>query len=180
MKNEFNKRQDLSLPSVSFQNHGLELSPRQAEIYRNLEAIGPEIAAFYLSGVKVLQNDDLETSSYLLAHIAREIEGGLRDVFSTDPEKRKIQKQLKKADLGNLSERIGHIASILSALGIDDLNVPLAQKWISVASQFHEFAHRHGAWKSPRNKEAFIPLWHEFEDVLVELVGTHFNLLNRQ
>ena len=179
MKNEFDEKQDLSLPSVSFQNHGLELSPRQAEIYRNLEAIGPEIAAFYLSGVKVLQNDDLETSSYLLAHIAREIEGGLRDIFSADQEKRKIQKQLKKADLGNLNERIGHIASILAALGIDNLNVPLAQRWISVATRFHEFAHRHGAWKSPRSKEEFIPLWREFEDVLTELVGTHFNLLNR-
>ena len=179
MKNGFDERQDISLPSVSFQNYGLELSPRQAEIYRNLEAIGPEIAAFYLSGVKVLQNDDLETSSYLLAHIAREIEGGLRDVLSNTQEKKKIQKQLKKANLVGLNERIGHIASILSALDIDNLRAPLAERWISVATRFHEFAHRHGAWKSPRGKEAFIPLWHEFEDVLVELVGTHFNLLNR-
>ena len=179
MKNGFDERQDLSLPSVSFQNHGLELSPRQAEIYRNLEAIGPEIAAFYLSGVKVLQNDDLETSSYLLAHIAREIEGGLRDVLSNAQEKKKIQKQLKRADLGGLNERIGHIASILSALDIDDLRELLAKRWISVATRFHEFAHRHGAWETPRSKEAFVPLWHEFEDVLSELVGTHFNLLNR-
>ena len=179
MKNKFDEKQDLSLPSVSFQNHGLELSPRQAEIYRNLEAIGPEIAAFYLSGVKVLQNDDLETLSYLLAHTAREIEGGLRDVLSNAREKKKIQKQLKREDLGGLNERIGHIASILAALGIDDLSVPLAQRWISVATRFHEFAHRHGAWEPPRSKEAFVPLWHEFEDVLAELVGTHFNLLNR-
>ena len=179
MKNGFDERQDISLPSVNFQNHGLELSPRQAEIYRNLEAIGPEIAAFYLSAVRVLQNDDLETSSYLLAHIAREIEGGLRDVLSNAQEKKKIQKQLKKADLVGLNERIGHIASILSALDIDDLREPLAERWISVATRFHEFAHRHGAWEPPRSKEAFVPLWHEFEDVLAELVGTHFNLLNR-
>ena len=179
MKNGFEREQDLSLPSVSLQNRDPELSPRQSEIYRNLEAIGPEIAAFYLSGVKVLQNDDLESSSYLLAHIAREIEGGLRDVLSTDPEKRKIQKQLKKADLGNFSERRGHIASILAALGIDDLGDPLAKKWISVATQFHEFAHRHGAWEAPRAKEIFVPLWHEFEEVLMDLVGNHFNFLNR-
>ena len=179
MKNGFDQGQDLSLPSVSFQNRSLELSPRQAEIYRNLEAIGPEIAAFYLSGVKLLQNDDLETSSYLLAHIAREIEGGLRDVLSNAQEKKKIQRQLKKADIGGLNERIGHIASILSALDIDDLRDPLAEKWIRVATRFHEFAHRHGAWETPREKEAFVPLWHEFEDVLAKLVGTHFNLLNR-
>ena len=179
MKSEFEKEQDLSQPPVRLQNRSPELSPRQSEIYRNLEAIGPEIAAFYFSGVKILQDDDLETSSYLLAHIAREIEGGLRDVFSTDQEKRKIQKHLKKNDLGNLSERIGHIASILAALDIDDLSDPLAQRWISVATRFHEFAHRHGAWESPRKKETFVPLWNEFENVLEELVGTHFKLLDR-
>lgn len=179
MKNEFDEKHDLSQPPIRLQNRSFELSPRQSEIYRNLEAIGPEIAAFYHSGVKLLQNDDIEASSYFLAHTAREIEGGLRDVFSTDQEKRKIQKRLKRTDLGDLSERIGHIASILAALGIDDLRAPLAQKWISVATRFHEFAHRHGAWEAPREKETFVPLWREFEEVLVELVGTHFNLLNR-
>ena len=179
MKGEFGTPEDLSQAPDIFHNRDLMLSPRQAEIYRNLEAIGPEIAAFYLSAVKVLQKDDIEASSYLLAHVAREIEGGLRDVLSTDQEKRKIQKQLKKTDLGDLNERIGHIASILAALGIDDLRVPLAQRWINVATRFHEFAHRHGAWEAPREKETFVPLWREFEDILVELVGTHFNLLDR-
>ncbi|MDE0555782.1 MAG: hypothetical protein OXI24_16315 [Candidatus Poribacteria bacterium] len=179
MKNGFDKEHNLSLPSMDVKNLGFELSPRQSEIHRNLEAIGPEIAAFYLSGVRMLQNDDLESSSYLLAHTAREIEGGLRDVLSNAREKKKIQKQLRRKDLGGLNERIGHIASILAALGIDDLSVPLAQRWISVATRFHEFAHRHGAWEAPREKETFVPLWREFEEVLVELVGTHFNLLNR-
>ena len=178
MKNEFNTEQDLSLSPVSIQDRGLE-SPRQAEIYRNLEAIGPEIAAFYLSGIKVLQDDDLEVSSYLLAHIAREIEGGLRDVLSSPQNKRKMQKQLRKEELGDLRDRIGHIASILDALDIDDLQAPIAKKWIEVATKFHQFAHRHGAWESPRAKETFVPLWHQFEEVLVELVGAHFNLLDR-
>ena len=179
MKNGFDKEQDLSKPPDIFRNQEPILSPRQSEIHRNLEAIGTEIAAFYLSAVKVLQDDDLETSSYLLAHIAREIEGGLRDIFSTDQEKQRIQKHLKKSDLGNLNERRGHIASILAALGIDDLSDPLAQRWVNVATRFHEFAHRHGAWETPRKKETFLPLWHEFEEVLVELVGTYFKLLDR-
>ncbi len=179
MKNEFDATEDLPQAPDIFHNQDPRLSPRQAEIYRNLEAIGPEIAAYYKDGIRILQNKDLETAASLLGHIAREIDGGLRDIFSTDQEKRKIQKQLKKVDLGNLSERIGHIASILAALDIDDLHTPLAQKWISVATRFHEFSHRHGAWKSPREKEAFVPLWHEFEEVLVELVGTYFKLLDR-
>ena len=71
MKNEFDEKQDLLQPPDIFHNQDPRLSPQQSEIYRGLEAIGPEIAAFYLSAVKVLQNDDLESSSYLLAHIAR-------------------------------------------------------------------------------------------------------------
>jgi hypothetical protein len=179
MKNKFDEKHSESQPSVNNQNRGFELSPRQAEIYRNLEAIGPEIAAFYLDGVRTLQNKELETIPYLLAHIAREIEGGLRDVLSSKQGKQRIQKQLKKEELGDLKDRIGHIASILAALDIDDLHAPIAIKWINVATRFHQFAHRHGAWEVPRGKEAFMPLWNEFEDILTELVGTHFKLLDR-
>ena len=201
MKNGFEEEQNLLQPPVRFQNRNSELSPRQAEIYRNMEAIGPEIAAFYLSGVKVLQDDDLETSSYLLAHIAREIEGGLRDVLS---EKRKeelkfvietpdgsksIYEKGKEGSFKFVSSapgivkvtynRIGkHKASILQSLGVDE-NSPIAERWISVAKRFAEFAHRHGTWEPPREKEAFVPLWNEFENVLVDLVGNHFNFLNR-
>ena len=200
MKNGFEEEQNLLRPPVRLQNRNSELSPRQAEIYRNLEAIGPEIAAFYLSGVKVLQDDDLETSSYLLAHIAREIEGGLRDVLS---EKRKEELKFvietpdgskstcEKGKEGSFKfvssapgivkvtyNRIGkHKASILQSLGVDE-NSPIAERWISVAKRFAEFAHRHGTWEPPREKEAFVPLWNEFENVLVGLVGNHFNFLN--
>ena len=201
MKNKFDEQQDLSKPPERLQNRDPELSPRQSEIYRNLEAIGPEIAAFYFSGVKVLQNDDLETSSYLLAHIAREIEGGLRDVLSEkkkeelefvietpDGKKSTYEKgkegsfKFNSSDPGTFKvtyNRIGkHKPSILQSLGVDE-NSPIAQKWISVATQFHEFAHRHGAWKPPRRREEFIPLWHKFENVLADLVGNHFKLLDR-
>ena len=202
MKNKFDEKHDLSQPPIRFQNRSLELSPRQSEIYRNLEAIGPEIAAFYLSGVKVLQNDDLETSSYLLAHIAREIEGGLRDVLSEKREERlkfvvhmpngkKLthEKRLKDAlefvidtpgsvKLTYKKVQGNHKASILQSLGVDE-NSPIAEKWISVAKRFAAFAHRHGAWEVPREKETFVPLWREFEEILVELVGTHFKLLDR-
>ncbi len=201
MKNGFDEQQDLSKPPERLQNRDLELSPRQAEIYRNLEAIGPEIAAFYHSGVKVLNDNDLETSSYLLAHIAREIEGGLRDILS-EKRKEELEFVIRTPD-GNKStyekgtegsfkfatsapgtieiayNRIGkHKTSILQSLGIDDPS-PLAEKWRSVAKRFAKFAHRHGAWKPPRRREEFIPLWHEFENVLADLVGNHFKLLDR-
>ena len=201
MKNEFGTPEDLLRPPVKLQNRSLELSARQTEIYRNLEAIGPEIAAFYRSGIKVLNDKDLETSSYLLAHIAREIEGGLRDVLSEerkeefkfvietpDGNKSTYEKgkegsfKFTSSDPGTFKvtyNRIGkHKASILQSLGVDE-NSPIAQRWISVATQFHEFSHRHGAWKPPRRREEFIPLWHKFENVLADLVGNHFKLLDR-
>ena len=201
MKNEFDEKQDLSQPPARLQNRGLELSPRQSEIYRNLEAIGPEIAAFYLDGIRILQNEDLETAANLLGHITREIDGGLRNILSEDrkeelefvvsmPDGRKLPYEKGKEGsfkfesnvLGTVKvtyKRIGkHKVSILQSLGIDDLS-PLAERWLEVTEKFHKFAHRRGAWETPRKKETFIPLWNEFEDVLEDLVGNYLNLLSK-
>lgn len=82
MKDEFDEKHDVLQSPESLQNCDLKLSARQSKIYQNLEAIGPEIAAFYLDGIRILQNDDLKTAANLLAHITREIDGGLRDVLS--------------------------------------------------------------------------------------------------
>ena len=80
MKNGFDAEKDLS--QVSPQTSEPELTPRQNKIYRNLQDIGPEIAAFYLDGVKILKNKEIETAANLLAHVAREIDGGLRQVLA--------------------------------------------------------------------------------------------------
>ena len=202
MYNSFDTTPGLSHVSESLQNRELEMSPRQAEIYRNLEAIGPEIAAFYLSGIRVLRDNDLESAPYLLAHIAREIEGGLTDVLKVkrrDALEVVVQtpdggRLTYEKEMGNLLEfdinvpgtvqlsykkkQGGHKDSILQFLGTDE-NSPIAKRWIEVAKRFAKFAHRHGAWKPPRTRDDFVPLWHEFENVLVDLVGNHFNLLSR-
>ena len=194
MNDGFGEDQDLSRIRSDVPSRAPDLSPQQREIRRNLEAIGPEIAAYYLDGVKILHSTDLETAASLLAHIAREIDGGLRDILSSDEAKRHIQNQLTEAvlaKLGNYSElkdRKGHIASILAALGIDDSvillstddpRVNFAIRWINVSTQFHKFAHRHGAWRTPRDKEEFEILWYEFEGILSNLVGSFLDLLNQ-
>lgn len=202
MYNSFDTTPDLSHVPESLQNRELEMSPRQAEIYRNLGAIGSEIAAFYLSGIRVLRDNDLESAPYLLAHIAREIEGGLTDVLKV---KRRdaLEVVVQTPDGGRLTDEQemgkllefdinvpgtvklrykkkqgGHKDSILQFLGTDE-NSPIAKRWIKVAKRFAKFAHRHGAWRPPRTRDDFVPLWHEFENVLVDLVGNHFNLLSR-
>ena len=192
MNNEFETEQDLS--QVSPQTSEPELTPRQNKIYRNLQDIGPEIAAFYLDGVKILRADNFETAPYLLAHITREIDGGLRDILSSDEDKAKIQKGLTKevltkiGDYNTLKKYKGHIASILAALRIDDVdvlsnpddvNIRFAVRWIEVAPKLVDFVHRHGPWKSPRSREAFEHLWYDFEEILAELVGNYLNLLSR-
>ena len=194
MNDGFGEDQDLSRIRSDVPSRAPDLSPQQREIRRNLEAIGPEIAAYYLDGIKILHSTNLETAASLLAHIAREIDGGLRDILSSDEAKRHIQNQLTEAvlvKLGNYSElkdRKGHIASILAALGIDDsiillstddTRVNFAIRWISVSTQFHKFAHRHGAWRVPRAKEEFEILWYEFEGILSNLVGSFLDLLNQ-
>ena len=194
MNDGFDDEQDSSRIRSDVPSRAPDLSPQQREIRRNLEAIGPEIAAYYLDGVKILHSTDLETAASLLAHIAREIDGGLRDILSSDEAKRHIQNQLTEAvlvKLGNYSElkdRKGHIASILAALGIDDsvillstddTRVNFAIRWINVSTQFHKFAHRHGAWKIPRTREEFEVLWYEFEGILSNLVGSFLDLLNQ-
>ena len=192
MNNEFETEQDLS--QVSPQTSEPELTPRQNKIYRNLQDIGPEIAAFYLDGVKILRADNFETAPYLLAHITREIDGGLRDILSSDEDKAKIQKGLTKevltkiGDYNTLKKYKGHIASILAALRIDDVdvfsnlddaNIRFAVRWIEVAPKLVDFVHRHGPWKPPRSREAFEHLWYDFEEVLADLVGSYLNLLSR-
>lgn len=194
MNDGFDDEWDSSQPPSEMADRVPELNALQREIYQNLKSIGPEIAAYYLDGIRILQREDLETSASLLAHIAREIDGGLRDILSSDEAKRHIQSQLTEAvltPLGNYSElrdRKGHIASILAALGIDDVLVFLSNddvrinfaiRWINVSTQFHRFAHRHGAWRVPRAREEFEVLWYEFEGILSNLVGSFLDLLSR-
>ena len=193
MNDGFDDERDSSQPSSEMAGRGPELNARQRAIYQGLKDIGEEIAAFYLDGLKILQDDNLQTAAYLLAHVAREIDGGLRDILSSDEAKKNIQKQLttevlaKFGDPSELKERRGHIASILAALGIedvgtffpDDVPVNFATRWINVSPQFPKFVHRHGVWKSPRAREEVENFWYEFESILEVLVGSSLNLLNR-
>ena len=205
MKNEFDEKHDLLQSPESLQNCDLKLSARQSKIYQNLEAIGPEIAAFYLDGIRILQNNDLKTAANLLAHITREIDGGLRDVLSEgkkedlkfvvsmpDGNGKTNEKTYEKHKAGSFTfeskapgrikvnyKPIGkHEVSILQSLGINERS-PLSKRWKKATDKFHSFAHRHGAWNAPREKETFRPLWDDFEEVLEDLVGNYLNLLIR-
>jgi len=152
----------------------IQLDSRQINIYNGLNSIGEEIATFYLDGIRILKSHTITSKSYLLAHIAREIEGGIRDIFASGM-RGNIQKCPKCKQ--PIKHR-GHIRSICFALGVDEHD-NFAKEWHEVAREFYGYAHRHGPWQPPRSKEAFDSLWRRFEDILYHLVGTYYALQER-
>lgn len=142
-------------------------SPDQNNIFKGLSSISPEAAAFYRDAVMIMREDCLlESKSNLVAHLSREIDGTLRDIFApkeTLPPResepvRETQKQ-----------------SIARALGFDDPKI--ADEWHKVASTFARFAHRSG--KGVRKVEEFSNGWEKYEQVLVILSGSAYALSDR-
>jgi len=137
---------------------------RQKNIYDGLSSIGKEIAGFYEAGLK-LYYDNFPNGSNFLMHAAREIDGGLRDILAVDfdPEKDEEEK-LKK--------------SILFSLGITQFEC-FSGEWYSVSKKLHKFAHRQGAWKSPRDMSEVREIWIDYEGVLEKLVGSYYPIIER-
>ena len=119
-------------------------SDRQRRIFEGLSAIGQEIAGFYEAGSKIYF-EDCPNGAYFLLHAAREIDGGLRDVLAVDytPGEESPDK---------------HKESILFSLGAQELE-GLAEDWFKASKKLHRYAHRHGAWKSPRQLQEVKPVW---------------------
>lgn len=175
------------------------MTERQIEIHKGLKAIGPEIAQFYLDGIQLIDSS-LGTKSNLLAHILREIDGGLRDIFEQKQLKKEFQKKLKNEDLvkvfdqfkedyknfdylGDITfedfkEAKGHISSILVSFGFS-FDHPLSAQYIKVVRWLAKYAHRSGSYNEPRNPKDIINLWYEFEDVLSKLIGNYYALADR-
>ena len=148
------------------------LDEHQRSILNGLKEIGEEIATLYEDGVKIFKSD-LRSKPYLLAHIAREIEGGIRDIFTSD----KKTEVLKCSQCGAIKRESNHIDEICKVLGVNKNN-EFAKKWHKIAGKFHKYAHRHGVWKKPREEGEFDELWREFEKILHKLVGNYLNLMS--
>ena len=149
----------------------MRMNENQENIYNGLRSIGEEISAFYLDGLSIIDDDSIKTKPYLIAHIAREIDGGLRDIFAPQDAKDELFKDPKLKDRGN-------VVSILVSLDlpIDD---PFSKQYIKTASQFSKFAHRRGATRSPRDPKDVIKLWYDYEEILSKLLGDFINQLKQ-
>ncbi len=150
------------------------MTERENQIHRGLKSIGAEIAVFFQDAVAISKLD-IETKPYLLSHLSREIESGLRDILApSTSEENKICEACSRP----INQKQGHKESILNSLGIKEEN-ELVKKWHSTAKEFPKYAHRHGVWKNPREKIAFDHYWNNFVDVLEYLVGNYYAIADR-
>lgn len=139
------------------------LNPRQQKIYLGLKSLGPLPAAFYKDAVGIMGGSLIETKSYIIAHLARELDGSIRDIFSL---------------LENKDKETSHMDIILRCLGKSDKS-EFAIEWKEISSQFAGLAHRSKPHESPREVKRIIELWKKYEEIIYQLVGNYFALQKR-
>lgn len=162
------------------------LEPYQIDIYNGLKILGEDIADFYLDGIKIYHSNEFKIKSNLLALCAREIDDEIREILSSEKERKIIQKELeitpnlkkKLNNKGRAKNQTGHLSSIITALNCD-LDSEFAIEWITVANKFHRYAHRDKKRRKIRDPLEFIELWERYERILSSLVGTYYNFLDR-
>ena len=150
------------------------MTDKENKIYTGLQNIGPEVAALFNDAVEISKMN-IDSKPYILSHLAREIESGLRDSLVPNE---KIDQRKCESCSQMINRKIGHKESILKAIGIDSEN-EFAKKWHKIAKEFPGYAHRRGSWKEPREKESFTDLWLIFIDVLEYLVGNYYSISDR-
>lgn len=96
MNDEFGDEQDSSQPPSEITGRVPELNAEQREIHQNLKNIGEGMAAFYLDGLKILHDPNLQTAASLLGHIAKEIDSGLKHLLPPKEDVNKIGQMLGK------------------------------------------------------------------------------------
>jgi hypothetical protein len=152
------------------------LSERQQRIHDGLKNIGEALANFYLDGLKMAAPEcNISSKANMIAHAAREIDGGLRDVFAP-------QNAIKKvgASLPNYhANKDGHFVSILASIGKNDANNLVANKWLAIAKNFHRIAHRKHIHSKSVDASEIIEIWAEYEKVLDFVIGSFLSITNR-
>lgn len=152
------------------------LTKNQQRIYDGLKNIGEALANFYLDGLKMAAPEcTISSKANMIAHAAREIDGGLRDVFAPDKAIKKVGTSLPNYD----PNKDGHFASILAAVGKNDPNNLFANRWLAVAKNFHRIAHRKDIHSTSVDATEIIAIWAEYEKVLDIVIGSFLSITNR-
>lgn len=175
------------------------MSEREFAIYNGLKSFRPEIAIYYRDGL-LLKESRIQSKSNLLAHLLREIDGGLRDVFEDSSKKKTLQKTITKEFVETLFEEYkvdyqnfiylskvtaadvkdysGHISSIAASFELA-MDSQLIKEYIKIAVWFNKYAHRSDDnTHAPRDPYDIILIWSKFEDILLQLL-THYHIYDR-
>lgn len=152
------------------------LTITQQRIHSGLKNIGEALANFYLDGLKMATPEcTILSKANMIAHAAREIDGGLRDVFAPDNTIKKVGASIPNYD----PNKDGHFASILAAVGKNDPNNLFANRWLAVAKNFHRIAHRKDIHSTSVDATEIISIWAEYEKVLEFVIGSFLSITNR-
>jgi len=165
--------------------------PRQERIYQGLRSIGPGPAAFYMDACRLIATEPpLESTTHLVAHLLREIEGWICEVLET-PEDRALRKIGGRTWFGRAIRKLR--IRLMTALGgkpdapgqhqlkikniLRHLNIPekdaIARRWLNLAGTLAGRAHR-GALQSARAVDkGFLRVWDDMQVVLDEVLARY-------
>lgn len=153
-----------------------KLTPAQQRIHNGLKNIGKALANFYLDGIHMAAPEcTLLSKANMLAHAAREIDGGLRETFAPKALTTEKSTQITEKD----KKGSGHFASILIAVGKPDTQNELANKWFAIARHFHSLAHRKRIHEGSADPAEITKLWADYEAVLNVVIGSFLGITNR-
>lgn len=144
--------------------------PRQQRIYEELrDLVGSGPAAFFRDACRMMAKpNQLESTAHLVAHLLREIESALRQVFGPVAEN-------GAEGFGGSASQKKEIRAIFRALGIAQ-DAREARAWFELADKLHGLAHRRGL-DAPRSPGEVSELWDASQallDVLLRSLREHF------
>lgn len=153
--------------------------PRQVRIYRRLrDFVGPGPADFFKDACQLMSDPaSLGTTSHLVSHLLREIEGALRDVLETLGE-REQRLQKSKTDENDHKEEI---FAILRGLQIPETD-PVAVAWLRLPGKGNSYglgarAHRNALTFARPVDDDFRQFWNDMQgifDVVLEKFETRY------
>ncbi len=153
--------------------------PRQDRIYRRLlDFVGPGPADFFKDACQLMSDPaSLGTTSHLVSHLLREIEGALRDVLETLGEREQRLQKAKKDENNHKEE----ILAILRGLQIPEID-PVAVAWLRLPGKGNSYglgarAHRNALTSARLVDDDFRQFWNDMQgifDVVLEKFETRY------
>jgi len=161
-----------------------QLDPKQIELCNLFEKIGNELCSFYIDIHRVKTNNELHTRTPISAHLARELDGGLRDIFANRKEAKEYCNCKKPSFKDNICsccskiKKPTHKETISQMLNLK-IEHEIVKKWHELTQKFPSLAHRNNVYGDPRNFAEFESIWKEYEELLKYAFGSSSDVLNR-